>query len=139
MNREITTHKVNGVNDGLKLTADERGHGNASHKYHVTTEEYPPPVGGGMSSEDLRKAQSMLHAVHDIRFQNGTIPEVGINGLTNEVLLAIVADRLEGFQSGPFKCQENQAALDAVIVAMGALKSRTEKRLARGVEGTHKP
>ena len=138
MSREINTHKVNGINDGLKLTAtDERSHGNANHRYHITTEEYPPAIGGGMSSEDLRKAQAMLHAVHDIHFQNGTLSEAGINGLTNEILLAIVIDRLEGFQSGKYACDANERALRWLIAAKDTLLDRTRERVARGVEGTH--
>jgi len=116
--REIKTHKVNGVNDGVKIVAaDAPGSGNAHHHYQVT----------------------FSTRVNDIRFQNGPIKEAGVNGLTHEVLLAIVADRLECFQTGPFACDENQESLGHVKAAMAILKSRTEKRLARGVEGTHQP
>ncbi len=73
-----------------------------------------------------------------ILFQNGPIGEVGVNGLTHEVLLAIIADRLRSFQAGQFACSENAAALESVEAAQRSLKSRTEARLARGVEGTHK-
>lgn len=38
----------------------------------------------------------------DINFQNGTIPENGVNGVTQEALLAIVIDRLRSFQAGAF-------------------------------------
>jgi hypothetical protein len=135
--REIATYKVSGVDDGLRLiTFDERGHGNVNYGYHVTTEERPPPIGGGMSSADLRKAQFMLRAVHDIRFQYGPPPIVGINGLTNEVLLAIVADRLEGFQNGSFMSAYHGNALHHVKEALRELQNRTKDRLARGVEET---
>ena len=59
------------------------------------------------------------------------------NGVTNEVLLAIVIDRLEGFQSGPFACDGNQKALDACRASLEALHERTRERLARGVENKH--
>jgi hypothetical protein len=72
-----------------------------------------------------------------ISFQNGPIAEAGVNGLTQEALLAIVADRLRSFQAGPYACPENGDALAAVEEAMACLHSRTKARMARGVEGTH--
>jgi hypothetical protein len=122
--REITTHRVNGVNDGLAiLVMDAPGSGGANHVYRVALldAEGKPDV-----------------ALSEVHFQNGPIKEAGINGLTHEVLLAIVADRLEGFQAGPYACAENQQALDAVKLAMEILQKRTAARAARGVEGTQK-
>lgn len=118
--RELTGHKVNGVNDGLTVAAvDEPGHGGACHEYQLAWND---------GEYDFFR----------IPFQNGPIAEVGTNGVTHEALIAILIDRLEGFQSGPYKCQENQAALDALQQAQSALLSRTKARVARGVEGTHK-
>jgi hypothetical protein len=126
MGRELTAHKVNKCNDGLQVMAtDEPGPGGACHEYSVTN------LDG--SSESFGIGET----VADIKFQNGPIPKVGVNGLTNEVLLTIVEDRLAGFQSGPFVCDENAAALMHTRAALTALKRRTEARLARGVEGTH--
>jgi len=71
-----------------------------------------------------------------IRFQNGPIKEHGINGLSQEVLIAVLIDRLEGFQSGQFKCHDNQVALDSLQNARLWLHKRTVDRAARGVEGT---
>lgn len=59
-------------------------------------------------------------------------------GVTNEALLAIVIDRLEGFQSGEFPCQENQLAMNACRYALSHLKQRTRGRIARGVENQAK-
>ena len=70
-------------------------------------------------------------------FQDGPIKEVGVNGLTHEVLLAVLADRLRRYQSGPYACEENATALNHICAAQGALLLRTQKRLQRGVEGTH--
>lgn len=118
--RELHGHKVNGVNDGIKLTVvDEPGPGNACHHYEA---EF------GKGAECF---------TYPIKFQNGPIKEVGTNGLTHEVLLAIVEDRLLGFQSGAFACRENAVALTKIQEAMMWLKKRTNDRLARGVEGTH--
>jgi hypothetical protein len=71
-------------------------------------------------------------------FQNGPIPEKGVNGLTQEVLLEICADRLRSFQAGPYACRENALALTKIEEAQMWLQSRTLKRMQRGVEGTHK-
>lgn len=77
-------------------------------------------------------------AVH-LPMQNGPIGEVGINGLTNEVLLAIVIDRLQHFQSGKYHCVENDLALVSAQNALFFLKARTRDRLRRGVEGVNAP
>lgn len=116
--REITSHKVNGVNDGITVEAEtDLGPGGAPHMYRC------------------RFANS--RGAYTFNFQKGGIQEVGVNGLTHEVLLAIVIDRLEHFQKGPFPCGENAEALKHINRAMACLKQRTENRLARGVEGTH--
>lgn len=117
--REITTHKVNGLNEVLKIEAeDEPGAGGANHRYSIT-----PTVGN---------ARGVL-----IEFQKGPIQSYP-NGLSNEALLAVVLDRLEGFQTGPFACEENGVALAHVRDAMQVLHKRTQERTARGVEGTLK-
>lgn len=138
MARELTSHKVNGLNEALKIQVlDEPGAGNACHRYHVTTVEYPPPIGGNMPPGDLQKAMSMQKCVHDIQFQKGPLQESGLNGISNEVLLAIVEDRLLGFQSGEFACRENAVALTKIQEGMMWLQKRTLDRMKRGVEGTN--
>lgn len=136
MIRELTNHKVNGLNEGLRiLVLDEPGPGNAHRRYHITTVETAPPVGSGMSPEELQRAIDMMGAVHEFRFQNGN-PNECINGISNEALLAIVEDRLACFQTSQFACEENGKALAHVRGAMETLKQRTLARVERGVEGT---
>ena len=131
--RELTSHKVNGLNEALKIqVTDEPGQGNACHEYHITTVEVAPPP-----EVDVMRCVAMLRAVHDIRFQDGPIQEAGVNGISNEALLAIVEDRLAGFQSGQFSCRENAIALTKIQEAMMWLQKRTRDRVARGVEGTN--
>ena len=67
-------------------------------------------------------------------FQKGPIAEVGVNGINNEVLLAIVLDRLLGFQSGPLACHANAEAYRHLEAALVALKGRTEDRVSRNAE-----
>lgn len=78
--------------------------------------------------------------VAKLEFQNGPVMHHGTNGLSNEMLLAIVADRLFWFQgrSGA-PCKQNQDALEHVSQALELLHERTRDRLARGVEGQRKP
>jgi hypothetical protein len=117
--RKINDHKVNPTNDILDVTVlDEPGSGGANHHYAIECTD------------------SRFDAV-DIKFQNGTIPENGVNGLTQEVLLAIVADRLRSFQADPFACKANACALTHIEEAMHWLQQRTLERMRRGVEGTH--
>lgn len=70
-----------------------------------------------------------------INFQNGPIKENGVNGITQEVLIAICMDRLESFQKGNFACEDNASALEHLQFAMNYLKKRTIDRISRGVEG----
>lgn len=122
MPREITSHKVNGLNEALVVeTVDEPGIGSACHMYRVT-------VANG--SEVSRGVCC------DINFQKGGVAEAGVNGISNESLLAVVEDRLIGFQSGQFACRENAVALTKLQECMMWLQKRTRDREARGVEGT---
>lgn len=118
--REITSHKVNGLNERLSIFAlDPPGPGGASHEYVVRVPLSPT-----------------MNAATSVKFQKGPIAEAGVNGLSNEALLAIVEDRLNGFQLGPYACPWNQTALYLIQAAMDALKQRTQERTARGVGGT---
>ena len=71
-----------------------------------------------------------------MNFQNGPIKEAGVNGVMNEDLIAIVIDRMQGFQNGDFKCRENALALTKLEEALMWLRKRTQDREDRGVEGT---
>lgn len=70
-----------------------------------------------------------------VSFQSG--PPACDYGFTHEALLAILIDRMEGFQTGPYASDDNATALSAMNVALAALQKRTRARIARGVEGTH--
>jgi hypothetical protein len=130
MTREITTHRINPANDNITIeVTDQPGAGGANHRYLVSGFH----TKSNLSATHVNNDETAL----DILFQNGPIPETGVNGITQEVLLAIVQDRLESFQAGPYASVENQRALDAVKEAQHWLHHRTLQRMARGVEGTH--
>ena len=130
--RELTGHKVNPANDKLSvLVVDQPGSGGAHHRYEISGfDPKSNPSSDATDSEDMFTSKTIL-------FQNGPIAEAGVNGLTHEALLAILIDRLECFQSGPYKCHENAMALASLEAAQEWLKSRTKQRVERGVEGTH--
>lgn len=127
--RTINSHKVNPANDKLEIAvADEPGAGGANHRYEIrgfSTEANP-------SHDDASDAEAV------ILFQNGPIADVGVNGVTHEALLAILIDRMQAFQAGPYACRENALALTKLEEAQQWLFHRTLARMQRGVEGTHK-
>lgn len=125
--RELTSHKVSEIYEALVIRVDdEPGQGNACHDYTI----YIP---NDAANEELNTG-----VVVKVGFQNGPIAEAGVNGISNESLLAIVEDRLSGFQSGKYSCRENALALTKVQEAMMWLHKRTRDRVARGAEGTSK-
>ena len=127
--RRITDHAVNGLNEHIHVEAiDGPGPGGASHAYDISMTS--PPGGPGITAE-----RSFVR----IQFQNGPINEAGINGISNEALLAILIDRARGFQNGPFPCRENSIALTHLEEALMWYQKRTRDRQARGVEGYLKP
>lgn len=131
--RTIDDHKVNPANDTLTITADdEPGSGGANHLYTVTGYNTASNPSYPVVS---RHGSPAVHST--VLFQNGPITEVGVNGVTHEVLLAIVADRLRAFQKGPFSCKANACALTHIEEAQHWLQQRTIERMRRGVEGTH--
>lgn len=131
--RYITDHEINAANQQRNVIAlDGPGHGGACHLYEIdgfdtTTNPSDPFI--------TRHGQPGRYAT--ILFQNGPIGEVGINGITNEALLAVVIDRLRGFQRGRYACRANAHALVRLEQAMGWLHHRTRARIERGVEGTN--
>ena len=113
---------------------DEPGHGGANHRYDITGFD----TKGNPSESDSQGWKSSFSRLI-ILFQNGPVGTDGngVNGITNEALLAIVADRLRGFQSGPYSCKPNACALTHIEEALHWLQQRTLERMRRGVEGTH--
>jgi hypothetical protein len=133
--RTLTDHIVEGDSANHQLTievADEPGQGGANHLYLIK--------GFNTKSNGSDPFTALYGTAADhstVLFQNGPIKEFGVNGVTQEALLAIVIDRLNSFQAGPFASGDNQVALNHCLAALGALQERTRKRIARGVEGTH--
>jgi hypothetical protein len=126
--RTLSDHVVSG-DQAVQLVidvTDEPGQGGANHRYEIS--------GFDTSTNPDRGA---LFSRQIILFQNGPVKEYGVNGITQEALLAIVIDRLRSFQSGPFSCRENAIALTHCEEALMWLQRRTVARIKRGVEGTN--
>lgn len=124
------------IDDSHKYTvvraANAPGPGGALHNYVIESkplEGIDPETNAGFITESKE-----LLAVN---FQHGPIKEAGVNGVMDENLIAIVIDRLEGFQKGPYACEDNQGALDSLKIAAAYLSDRTKKREKQGIEGTH--
>jgi hypothetical protein len=103
------------------LAMDDSGRYGASHNYVIAVIQPDAP--------------SIDTAIH---FQEGPVKEVGVNGITGESLIAIVIDRLKGFQTGKFPCRENAIALTHLETALMWMNKRTAERIQKGVEGKDK-
>ena len=118
--RRILDHVVTEADRGIEIAVvDAPGAGGAHHRYEIL-------VPGD---------QTRAPTIYELQFQNGPAVEQGVNGLTQEALIAICIDRLRCFQSGPFSCRENALALTHLQDAMHWLQHRTRDRMSRGVEG----
>lgn len=121
--RQITSHHDgHGLNDSITVIADRQTNGGASHRY----------VAIMPASQTDPGVPTPLH----IQFQQGARNEPGsIPGVTEAVLLAILIDRLQGFQAGPFACTENDEQLVHLESALSATRRRADERAKRGVLG----
>ena len=164
---ELTSHRVNGLNEALRLFAvGPRTHGGAYHEYLLLLPDEPAamsavevgdePVVAGTDHFQINEQEELVvdntlgtamvvkgdkaetFRVTYLDFQNGPVKEVGYPGISNEALIAILIHRLQAFQEGPFKSQENEFAWAKLEEARLWLHKRTLDRVARGVEGTYR-
>ena len=120
--RAVHGHKGNTLNNGIKIDCDARDENGGSHIYRLR----------------VNAQGEHYSAEQEIEFQNGPLQEAGHNGISDEALLAIVIDRLEGFQTAQYRSRYNALAITKLEEAMHWLNARTTDRQKRGVEGTHK-
>jgi hypothetical protein len=119
-----THHDGHGLNESIVVqTTDEVGPGGAHHSYTLFK----------------RNGSNREQELGYLQFQKGPVDEPGsTSGITEAALLAVLIDRLEAFQAGPYACEENQQALDNLRAAMTAVHARAHARAERGVLGTYK-
>lgn len=120
--RIITGHEGSTLNNAISINSDERDESGGAHRY-VARIDNPPHL--------------MPSVCCYVQFQKGPLKEAGLNGISDEALLAIVVDRLEGFNEGKYRCRENSLAITHIQEALHWLQHRTNSRQRRGVEGTH--
>lgn len=130
MSEQITTHVAPGETQSLSIYAlDKLDANNVCHAFEISN--FKGKLNPYYKDKDIY-AQDWLRLI----FQSGPVDSVyGMNGVTIESLLAVCKHRLEGFQSGPLACTENQTALDSIDIALNALRQRTIKRIAQNVAG----
>jgi hypothetical protein len=118
--RKLETHKVDPTNERIDIEVrDTLGAGGAHCHYNVSgfdTKRNPARIG----VYGYKNSFSHLPIV----FQSVPVAEVGVNGITHEVLIAIIIDRLEHFQKGQFANDYNRLALEHLDAAHAALRAR---------------
>lgn len=108
-------HDGHGLNESIVITSDEPSNGGAAHYYELRINE---------------------QLVGKIQFQQGPRNEPGsIPGATELAILAILIDRLQGFQAGPYSCRENAIQLTKLEECAMWQKARADERAKRGVLG----
>lgn len=126
MFRDITTHHINDFNKNIKLEAiGPKTIGGANIHYRISNLEGPT------SHPEVVRTCS-------IYFQNCN-PRDCVTGVSNEVYLAMLIDRMEGFCSGPFNSDENTQVLTKLKECMDLFAKRSQARVEAGVEGEAVP
>ena len=71
-----------------------------------------------------------------LQWQDGTIPEVGVNGCQVNDVLDVVIDRVRELNKA-FPCRENSITITKLEEARMWQDERTRNRVSQGVEGQH--
>lgn len=113
---------------GKQIHTDDNGV-SVVHNERIETKE------GGFELEAGHYYDLMADGyITPIQFQLGPVKEVGVNGITNEALLAIILHRLR-ILNEKFPCRENSLAITNIEQGQMWLEQRTRNRQKRGVEG----
>lgn len=98
---------------------------NAFNRAHIEVRSETSEEDGVAYRIMTRLKNMAIDQVVDLVFQH----EDDANGITNEALIAVVIDRLERFQEGPYKCRENALTitkLEEALLWQGARAARIE-------------
>lgn len=114
--REIDEHfDGHGLNESIRIETDAPDQSGAAHNYNAW-------IG------DTRVAA--------VQFQKGPRNVEGSTpGMTEAAVIAILIDRLRGFQAGPYSCRENAIQLTKLEEVLHWTKARADARAKRGVLG----
>ena len=117
------------------VATDGPGAGGANHAYTV---EHVDAIRAEVAGEDAASTYAPFE-LGKVVFAHGQFGAKGPSeGVFNEDLIAMVIDRLNAFQAGPYRCLENAVAITKLEEAMMWLGKRTADRERRGVLGTDK-
>ena len=72
----------------------------------------------------------------DVNFQKGPVKDTGLNGISEDDLLAILIHRYTFFQNSGLPCRENAIILTKLEECLMWSKKRKEDRESRNVEST---
>lgn len=131
MSKQITDHFINSFNRSFVEIEpiDAPSYSGAHHEYRIVLRQ----------SVETSEQEDTEVLTLEIKFQKGSVRDAGVNGITDEALLAILIDRLKGWQGGPFNTSENETVKVHLETALLWLMKRSSNRLQRGVEGTLQP
>ena len=91
-----------------------------------------------MASENPPGGERVERPFLTVTWQKGLPDEVGVNGCRVDDVLALAAEKLRAYQTGPLACEENGEALRALDAALSALNARRRRRVEQGVLNTMK-
>lgn len=69
-----------------------------------------------------------------VKWQDGNVPDNGVNGATIEDVIEVARERIAELNA-KFPCRENSLAITKLEEATHWLEARTKDRIKRGVEG----
>lgn len=108
---------VNTIESGITITRDQKGH----LIYYI--DGFDTATNEGIAAESFGtpvKLNMTMLPFQSSRPKEGEVP----NGLTDDVLLAILEDRLRAYDNSLAKNQQNTEALLHVQIARGLVKQR---------------
>jgi hypothetical protein len=124
-------HDGHGLNDRIEIYADDRDNNGASHAYRIVID-----ITGSRLAIESGCTGKTDEPVARIQFQHGPRElDESTPGCTEAALYAVLIDRLESFQEGPFACHENAQQLEHLYAALALTKARADERASRGVLG----
>lgn len=108
-------HDGHGLNESIDIVTDDPDGSGAAHRYDLFIDG---------------------NSIGFIQFQRGPRNEPGSTpGATEAAVLAVLVDRLRGFQAGPYSCRENAIQLTKLEECLHWTKARADARAKRGVLG----
>lgn len=134
--REITEHQTNDCNRQIKIIAmdvDVKENDTCKGRQSSYNIVIPDKTNNVVYDADKENDPASFN----LFFQKGSTTKHGINGLTFEVLCAIMLDRMRYFQSTELKNDCNEECIKHLEKVIELQKKRADDRVARGVYDTY--